>query len=79
MEHIRDGWHTIFNDKVHCEVYVENGFIKYGVKYDLNKLLIISYPAHTYRYDKKNKTWMKKKVKLSTFRNGIRNADWKLS
>lgn len=73
MKKINDGWHKL-ND---YEVYVEDGFVTHGTKMDINRSPVPSYP---YRWDEEYNAWIRQdKVKFSTFRNGVKKGNWKLS
>ena len=72
MEQIKDGWHKLYD----YEVYVENGIVKHGTKYDIHRGYTTVYP---YRWYKEYNAWGRWQVKYSTLRNGIKKGNWKLS
>lgn len=66
MEKMKDGWHTISG----YEVYVEDGFIRRGIKYDQNGGVL---PAFVYRWDRTLKCWnSEEKISPDAFRAGVR-------
>lgn len=68
MEKMKDGWHTISG----YEVYVEDGFIRRGIKYDQNGGAL---PAFVYRWSKKLNCWSSEdKISPEAFRSGVKRG-----
>lgn len=71
MEKMKDGWHTISG----YEVYVEDGYILRGIKYDQNGGAL---PAFVYRRDRTkagiqvNGWTSEDKISPEAFRAGVR-------